>query len=72
MQGVFTTVRHARLEIFQWLTYYNARRRYSSLGYLSPVGAACQPASVSRDPISSNNGEHGEDPWALPVVVEDQ
>ncbi|MFI8294194.1 IS3 family transposase [Streptomyces sp. NPDC085614] len=33
----FTTVRQARLEIFQWLTYYNARRRHSSLGYLSPV-----------------------------------
>ncbi|MZE56914.1 transposase [Streptomyces sp. SID5770] len=35
--GPFTTVRQARLEIFQWLTYYNARRRHSSLGYLSPV-----------------------------------
>ena len=35
--GVFATVRQARLEIFQWLTYYNARRRHSSLGYLSPV-----------------------------------
>lgn len=37
MQEAFTTVRQARLEIFQWLTYYNARRRHSSLGYLSPV-----------------------------------
>lgn len=37
MQGAFATVRQARLEIFQWLTYYNARRRHSSLGYLSPV-----------------------------------
>ncbi|WP_267717247.1 IS3 family transposase [Streptomyces sp. CoH17] len=36
MQTVFTTVRQARLEIFQWLTYYNARRRHSSLGYHSP------------------------------------
>ncbi|MET8406454.1 integrase core domain-containing protein, partial [Streptomyces sp900116325] len=27
----------ARLEIFQWLTYYNARRRHSALGYLSPM-----------------------------------
>jgi transposase InsO family protein len=36
-RGVFTTVRQARLEIFQWLTYYNARRRHSSLGYLSPI-----------------------------------
>ncbi|MFD5110228.1 IS3 family transposase [Streptomyces cinereoruber] len=37
MQEAFATVRQARLEIFQWLTYYNARRRHSSLGYLSPV-----------------------------------
>lgn len=32
MQQVFTTVRQARSEILQWLTYYN-----SSLGHLSPV-----------------------------------
>ncbi|MFB9582212.1 IS3 family transposase [Streptomyces goshikiensis] len=37
MQEAFATVRQARLEIFQWLTYYNARRRHSSLGYLSPA-----------------------------------
>ncbi|WP_158718200.1 IS3 family transposase, partial [Streptomyces sp. NRRL F-2664] len=37
MQEAFATVRQARLEIFQRLTYYNARRRHSSLGYLSPV-----------------------------------
>ncbi|MFJ7150590.1 IS3 family transposase [Streptomyces sp. NPDC100445] len=33
----FVTVRQARLEIFQWLTYYNTRRRHSALGYLSPI-----------------------------------
>lgn len=27
----------ARLEIFRWLTYYNARRRHSALAYLSPM-----------------------------------
>lgn len=27
----------ARLEIFQWLTYYNSRRRHSALDYLSPA-----------------------------------
>ncbi|MBT2396202.1 IS3 family transposase [Streptomyces sp. ISL-100] len=38
MQGkLFVTMRQARLEIFQWLTYYNARRRHSALGYLSPM-----------------------------------
>jgi hypothetical protein len=34
---LFVTMRQARLEIFQWLTYYNARRRHSALGYLSPM-----------------------------------
>lgn len=34
---VFLTMRQARLEIFQWLTYYNARRRHSALAYLSPL-----------------------------------
>ncbi|MFI6124565.1 IS3 family transposase [Streptomyces sp. NPDC051064] len=36
-QRLFSTMRQARLEIFQWLTYYNARRRHSALKYLSPV-----------------------------------
>ncbi len=34
---LFRTMSQARLEIFQWLTYYNARRRHSALGYLSPL-----------------------------------
>jgi transposase InsO family protein len=34
---LFATMRQARLEIFQWLTYDNARRRHSALGYLSPM-----------------------------------
>ncbi|WP_420717735.1 integrase core domain-containing protein [Streptomyces sp. H27-S2] len=34
---LFLTMRRARLEIFQWLTYYNARRRHSALSYLSPI-----------------------------------
>jgi transposase InsO family protein len=34
---LFLTMRQARLEIFQWLTYYNVRRRHSALGYLSPM-----------------------------------
>ncbi|MFI9446123.1 IS3 family transposase [Streptomyces avermitilis] len=36
-QRLFSTVRQARLEIFQWLTYYNTRRRHSALSYLSPA-----------------------------------
>ncbi|MFF1497610.1 IS3 family transposase [Streptomyces sp. NPDC058304] len=36
-QRLFSTMRQARLEIFEWLTYYNARRRHSALSYLSPV-----------------------------------
>ncbi|MFE0704659.1 IS3 family transposase, partial [Streptomyces sp. NPDC058872] len=37
LRGALTTVRQARLEIFQWLTYYNTRKRHSSLGHLSPT-----------------------------------
>jgi transposase InsO family protein len=33
----FSTMSQARLEIFRWLTYYNARRRHSALAYLSPM-----------------------------------
>jgi len=33
----FLTISQARLEIFQWLTYYNTRRRHSALSYLSPT-----------------------------------
>lgn len=36
-QRLFSTMRQARLEIFEWLTYYNARRRHSALNCLSPV-----------------------------------
>ncbi|MGR8009318.1 IS3 family transposase [Streptomyces hypolithicus] len=34
---LLVTMRQARLEIFQWLTYYNACRRHSALDYLSPM-----------------------------------
>lgn len=33
----FSTMSQARLEIFRWLTYYNARRRHNALAYLSPM-----------------------------------
>ncbi|QTI90568.1 IS3 family transposase [Streptomyces sp. AgN23] len=33
----FPTMSQARLGIFRWLTYYNARRRHSALAYLSPM-----------------------------------
>ncbi|WWR54953.1 IS3 family transposase [Streptomyces sp. SCSIO 30461] len=36
-QRRFSTMRQARLEIFQWLTYCNARRRHRALNYLSPA-----------------------------------
>ncbi|MGM9470135.1 integrase core domain-containing protein [Streptomyces murinus] len=34
---VFSMMSQARLEIFRWLTYYNARRRHSALAYLPPM-----------------------------------
>ncbi|WP_406729957.1 IS3 family transposase [Streptomyces sp. GD-15H] len=33
----FLTVSQARLELFQWITWYNTRRRHSALVYLSPT-----------------------------------
>jgi transposase InsO family protein len=34
---LFPTMSQARVEIFAWLTSYNARRRHSALSYLSPM-----------------------------------
>ncbi|MFJ8028351.1 integrase core domain-containing protein [Streptomyces sp. NPDC096311] len=36
-ERLLSTMRQARLEIFQWLTYYNARRRHGALSCLSPL-----------------------------------
>jgi putative transposase len=34
--GSFRNLSEARLEISQYLVYYNAERRHSALGYLAP------------------------------------
>ena len=47
-QRLFTTMRQPRLEIFQWLTYYNVRRRHSTLNYLSPVEFEQQHLSAAN------------------------
>ncbi|MFF4985618.1 IS3 family transposase [Streptosporangium saharense] len=39
LQGAkrWPSAREARLAVFKWITRYNARRRHSTLGYLSPI-----------------------------------
>ncbi|MEU3521594.1 integrase core domain-containing protein [Streptomyces sp. NPDC006654] len=44
-QRLFSTVRQARLEIFQWLTHYNARWRHSAI-------------NSHKSSSNSNSGEH--------------
>lgn len=34
----YTTVTQMRLDVFEWLTYYNTRRRHSAIGYQTPAG----------------------------------
>ncbi|MFB8000619.1 IS3 family transposase [Streptomyces sp. NPDC056002] len=52
-QRLFVTMRQARLEIFQWLTYYNARRRHSALNYLSPVEFEQQHLQAAKIAIAA-------------------
>ncbi|MGW2587255.1 integrase core domain-containing protein [Streptomyces virginiae] len=52
-QRLFSTMRQARLEIFEWLTYYNARRRHSALNYLSPVESEQQHPQTAKLTIAA-------------------
>ncbi|MDH6580292.1 transposase InsO family protein [Kitasatospora sp. MAP5-34] len=51
---LFLTMSQARLEIFQWLTYYNARRRHSSL--------ACLPWSSNSSTTRRLNSHSQHEP----------
>jgi transposase InsO family protein len=50
---LFATVGQARLELFRWLTFYNARRRHSALSYLSPLEFEQQHQKVVKLPIAA-------------------
>lgn len=54
-QRLFTTMSQARLELFQWLTYYNARRRHSALNYLSPMEFEQQQQRAAKLSIAALN-----------------
>lgn len=47
------TVSQARLELFRWLTFYNARRRHSALSYLSPLEFEQQHQKAARLPLAA-------------------
>ena len=60
---LFVTTSQARLEIFEWLTYYNARRRHSSLSYLSPMQFEQQnhrqvSSHSQHEPLCPHSGGH--------------
>ncbi|WP_443067512.1 integrase core domain-containing protein [Streptomyces sp. NBC_01426] len=60
---LFSTFRQARLEIFQWLTYYNARRRHSALNYLSRWSSNSSTtrqlnSHSQHEPLSPRSGGH--------------
>ncbi|MFI6449904.1 IS3 family transposase [Kitasatospora sp. NPDC050543] len=49
MHGVRWASQHeVRLDVFRWISFYNVRRRHSTLGYLSPVQFEQQTAASPR------------------------
>jgi transposase InsO family protein len=50
---LFATVGQARLELFRWLTFYNARRRHSALSYLSPLEFEQQHQKAVKLPLAA-------------------
>ncbi len=58
----FPTRRAAKDEIMSWLTFYNYRRRHSTLGYISPMEFEKKQACSTEQSRSSDPSALGDVP----------
>jgi transposase InsO family protein len=63
------SVEDVRAAIFEWIeTWYNRRRRHSSLGYLSPSSTRASTTTDTRSPTPNLFAETGEAQFAQSVL----